>query len=562
MKIRSKIILAFGVILAVMFGSGAYMYLQTLSIKASYTKIIAEEEMLTHLREMQFVLTGRSNDARAYLLTGEEEFRTEMKKKAAKVDALFTKMKSDSLGSSHHISELEEAEKLYQAYMQASDKAVEALDQGQREEAISHHFGLERKSRKEMDAVVSGMVEEVRIEIEEDQQKMASSEGTIVVIQLFFSVLGILVAIVIGGLLIRSIVAPLHRVNKQLHEIAEGKGDLTQELTVSSKDEIGQMAISFNRMLANLRELISEIREHAQQVAAAAEQLTANSKQTSLTSEQIAVTIQEMTEGTDRQSQNVEESQQEVEEITAGIERIAARAQTVTAAAVSTSELATEGTLTIQQSVSQMNGIGETMEQLTALVGGLGERSEQIGQIVEVITQISGQTNLLALNAAIEAARAGEHGRGFAVVADEVRKLAEQASTSAQEISHLITSIQRETNEAVITMQKGSQEVTAGMGGVSHAGEAFSQIRDAVVGVTREIQEVSTAAHTLTKSTEKVGKSMQMISAVAQTAVALTVGVSSATEEQLASMEEIHASAESLAKLAEDLDKLLGHFNV
>ncbi|MDC0764486.1 methyl-accepting chemotaxis protein [Brevibacillus sp. AG] len=561
MKIRTKIILAFGIILAVMFGSGTYMYVQMLAMKASYTKIIEEEELLTDLREMQFIMTGRNNDERAYLLTGDEEFRTELKEKAAKVDSLFAKMNS-SLEPSHHLEEMGEAKRLYNSYLESSDKVVEALDKGLREEAISHHFGQERQARKEMDSVVSGLVEEVRNEIKVDQQELAENEGISAMIQLFFNVVGILVAIVVGGLLIRSIVAPLHRVNKQLHDIADGKGDLTQELTVFSKDEIGQLAGSFNRMLANLRELISQVREHAQQVAAAAEQLTASSKQTSQATEQIAITIQEMTEGTDRQSQNVEESQQEVEEISAGIEKIAARAQSVSAAAASTSELATEGDRTIQQSVSQMNGIGETMEHLTALVGGLGKRSEQIGQIVEVITQISGQTNLLALNAAIEAARAGEHGRGFAVVADEVRKLAEQASASAQEISQLVASIQMETNEAVLTMEKGSQEVSDGMGGVARAGEAFSQIRDAVVGVTNEIQEVSTAAHTLTESTGKVGQSMQMIATVAQSAVSHSVGVSSATEEQLASMEEIYSSAASLASLADDLEKLIGHFKV
>ncbi|MFI8713147.1 methyl-accepting chemotaxis protein [Brevibacillus brevis] len=561
MKIRTKIILAFGVILAVMFGSGTYMHLQMLAMKASYTQIIEEEKLLTDLREMQFIMTGRNNDERAYLLTGDEGFRKELKGKAAKVDSLFAKMNS-SLESSHHREKMEEAMGLYKSFLESSDKAVEAQDNGLHDEAIAHHFGKERQSRVALDSVVSGLVEEVRNEIEVDRQELAENEGISAMIQLFFNAVGILVAIVVGGFLIRSIVAPLHRVNKQLHEIAEGEGDLTQELTVFSKDEIGQLAGSFNRMLANLRELISQVRGHAQQVAAAAEQLTASSKQTSQATEQIAITIQEMTEGTDRQSQNVEESQQEVEEISAGIEKIAARAQSVSAAAASTSELATEGDRTIQQSVSQMNGIGETMENLTALVGGLGKRSEQIGQIVEVITQISGQTNLLALNAAIEAARAGEHGRGFAVVADEVRKLAEQASASAQEISQLVASIQMETTNAVLTMEKGSQEVADGMGGVARAGEAFSQIRDAVVGVTNEIQEVSIAAHTLTESTGKVGQSMQMIATVAQSAVSHSVEVSSATEEQLASMEEIYASAASLASLADDLEKLIGHFKV
>ncbi|WP_330896510.1 HAMP domain-containing protein [Brevibacillus brevis] len=275
MKIRTKIILAFGVILAVMFGSGTYMHLQMLAMKASYTQIIEEEKLLTDLREMQFIMTGRNNDERAYLLTGDEEFRKELKGKAAKVDSLFAKMNS-SLEPSHHREKMEEAMGLYKSFLESSDKAVEAQDNGLHDEAIVHHFGKERQSRVALDSVVSGLVEEVRNEIEVDRQELAENEGISAMIQLFFNAVGILVAIVVGGFLIRSIVAPLHRVNKQLHEIAEGEGDLTQELTVFSKDEIGQLAGSFNRMLANLRELISQVRGHAQQVAAAAEQLTAS----------------------------------------------------------------------------------------------------------------------------------------------------------------------------------------------------------------------------------------------------------------------------------------------
>lgn len=560
MKIRAKFILSFGVILATMFSSGIYMYMQTKMLNDSYVEMIEDGELLTELREMQFVLTGRNNDERAYLLTGKEEYTVEMKEKAEKVQALFENMQGYQKLSEPQRELLGQAEQLYTAYLDASNKAVDALHQQNRDEAIAQHFGKERESRKEMDTVVAQLVEDVNAEKKADEADLVDQQVVSKVIQISLNLVSILLAIVFATYLVRTIVLPLQRVNKQLQEIADGNGDLTQELNVSSKDEIGMLAQSFNRMLDNLRQLILQIRGHAEQVAASAEQLTASSEQTSKATEQIAETIQAMAAGTERQAQNVEDSHQEVEEMAAGIGQIATRAQTVTDTANRTAKLATDGNQTIQQAVVQMNSVEDTMKSLTHLMNGLGERSGQIVQIVEVITQIAGQTNLLALNAAIEAARAGEQGRGFAVVANEVRKLAEQASSSAQEITQLVELIQKETFEAVASMEKGAQEVTVGMGGVVQAGEVFSHIRDAVSGVAKDVQDVSEASRTLTGSTQKVAHSMQIISTVTQTAVSRTLDVSAATEEQLASMQEIHTSAASLAKLAEDLEKLIGRF--
>lgn len=560
MKIRTKFILAFSLILAVMFSSGSYMYIHMQQLKSAYEEMLDDGEFLTDLREMQFTLTGRNNDERGYVLTGDEEYRKELKEKAGKIEALFQKLDEYEDITEQQKATLQEAKKLYQGYLAASDKAVAALDEGRREESMVYHFGLERQARKKLDSTVSTLMEDVRREKEADDQSLREREVVSVNIQIAFSVAGVLVAVVIGGLLIRAIIRPLNRVNEQLAAIADGEGDLTKELTVSSKDEIGELAASFNRMLANLRTLISQIRGHAQQVAAAAEQLTASSEQTSKATEQIAETIQEMATGADVQAHQVEEGDKEVQEMTAGIGQIAARAQNVSAAALNASELATGGTRTIQLAVEQMNGVGETMQQLAHAVSGLGSRSEQIGQIVEVITQIAGQTNLLALNAAIEAARAGEQGRGFAVVADEVRKLAEQASASAQEITQLVSAIRAETLDAVTSMQKGSDEVAAGMEGVATAGEVFSHIRDAVVSVAKDVESVSEASRTLTESTGKVAASMELVASVTHTAVSRTLDVSAATEQQLASMQEIHSSAASLANLAEDLEKMISRF--
>ncbi|WP_035299193.1 methyl-accepting chemotaxis protein [Brevibacillus thermoruber] len=562
MRIRTKFVLAFGLLLAIMIGSESYSYVQEGRIKAAYAKMLGDAELLTNLREIQFVLTGRNNDERGYLLSQDNTFAEEMRERAQKLDALFAQAK-EVAGSSEELRRLlDRMEALFRTYQRESDKVMEAIRSGQREEAVRLHFGEERQARKELDRVVEELVTLVQQEKEQGEVLLARQARTAESVRLVVAMTAVLLAVLIGGYLVRSIVIPLNRVNAQLRAIAEGEGDLTRELTVASRDEIGMLGQSFNRMLRNLREIILQVRSHAEQVAASAEELNASSEQTSQAAKQIAETVQGVVLGTDKQVQGVEEGSREVQEMAAGIRQISSRAERVTAAAVDTSELATNGNRTIQEAVTRMNGMSETIDHLSRLVRGLGERSRQIGQIVDAITDIAGQTNLLALNAAIEAARAGEHGRGFAVVADEVRKLAEQASASAGQITQLVGTIQSEIEEAVASMQRGTEEVAAGMAGVSEAGEAFARIRAAVLDVTGQIQEVSAASRSLTASTEKVAQAMREIAGVTETTATRTLDVSAATEEQLASMEEIHASAASLAGLAEELEKLMGRFKV
>lgn len=560
MKIRTKFIIAFGVILAIMLSSGTYMYVQTKMLTTSYSEMIEEGELLTTLREIQFVMTGRNNDERGFFLTGDASYTKEMQERVDSIAGLTEKINKNQYTVQKYGKDLEPLKERFNAYLEASNKAVDAYAKGNKDEAIQLHFGDEREARKQLDDIIAQLTVKVNAEKEAEEARLETNRVTSEIIQTSCSVVGILFAIMIGAFLVRSIVLPIYRIQKQLTAIADGEGDLTQELSVTSKDEIGKLAESFNRMIRNLRELILQVRSHAEQVAASAEQLTASSEQTSKATEQIAGTVQEMAAGSEHQAQNVEASHLEVEGMAAGIGQIAVRAENVSATAIRTSDLAADGNQAIQLVVAQMDGMGEAMESLTRLVSGLGARSEEIGQIVDVITGIAAQTNLLALNAAIESARAGEHGRGFAVVADEVRKLAEQASTSAGKITQLIEVIQRETQEAILSVEKSSEQTTLCMDGVEQAGHAFAHIRDAVVRVTTEVQDVSAASRTLTDSTEKVAESMREIARVTQQGVSRTLDVSAATEEQLASMEEIYTSAMSLASLAEELEKLMARF--
>lgn len=371
-------------------------------------------------------------------------------------------------------------------------------------------------------------------------------------------------ALVLGAILIFFIIVSITKPLKQVISAAEkiSSGDLTERIAIRSQDEIGQLSDSFNRMVDSLRSVITSVNESVQHLAASSEELMASSEQTSKATEQIAETIQEVAAGSETQVRSVETSFQAVNQMSAGIQQIAANAQSAAGTAMEASEMAIEGNEAIQSAVKQMKAISDTIQQMSQSVKGLDERSQEIGQIVEAITNIAAQTNLLALNAAIEAARAGEHGRGFAVVADEVRKLAEQSSGSAGQITGLIVNIQEETKRVVDSIENGTQEVAAGIGGVNAAGESFERIQRFVEQVAEQIKEVSATSLQLAGGTEQVVHSYQVIQEVAAVTASGTHNVSAAAEEQLASMEELASSSASLAKMAEDLQALVGRFKV
>ncbi|TBL70775.1 methyl-accepting chemotaxis protein [Paenibacillus thalictri] len=340
-------------------------------------------------------------------------------------------------------------------------------------------------------------------------------------------------------------------------------GDLTAErIDVKNRDEIGDLAVSFNEMTAQLRSLIREVQTGAKHVAASSEELNAGTEQISKATEQITFTMEEVAAGTERQARNVDESAKSIGEMSSGIRQIARNAESANSAAMDASELAAEGNQTIRMNVKQMNSIQDTVERLAEAVEGLSRRSQEIGRIVDTITGIAQTTNLLALNASIEAARVGEHGSGFAVVAREVRKLAEQTADSAKEIALIITDIQAETGHAVQYMKAGTKEVAEGIVAVRIAGEAFDRIQRSVNEVAGQIQEVSAASQQLSASSEQVVHSIGVIADVAETTSAGTQHVSTAVEEQLASMQEITNSAATLSVLSEQLQTMIVRFRV
>ncbi|MCM3162230.1 methyl-accepting chemotaxis protein [Metabacillus litoralis] len=396
---------------------------------------------------------------------------------------------------------------------------------------------------------------------EESLEQVQSNVSHTANVTLVSSLILTFVLITVLILFIRKSFKPLEAINEHAQKIAQG--DLTSEtIEVNSKDEIGTLATSFNKMSENLREVLHKVSFDSQQVAASAEELTASAEQMSHASEHISSTVQEVAAGTDEQVKEMNETDHTVTNMLEYAQQISESSLGATKKAHETSTNAADGNKAIQTAVSQMNTIHGRVSETSKVIEELGSYSNQIGEISKVITDIADQTNLLALNAAIEAARAGEQGKGFAVVADEVRKLAEQSSQSSSQISHLINRIQEETSRAVNSMQNVTAEVGDGIGIVNKAGTTFGDIQVAVDEVNHQITGVSTSVEQLRHGMEQMVQVVKRVKQVSEDNNSGTQNISAATEEQLASMQEISSSAVSLTNMAEELMELIGKFKI
>ncbi|MEC0707193.1 methyl-accepting chemotaxis protein [Bacillus haynesii] len=391
-------------------------------------------------------------------------------------------------------------------------------------------------------------------------QRDSKEAGSIITLLIIVIAASLVLSISIGLLMTRLITKPIKDIQALFTETEQG--DFTVKGTYQSKDELGLLTASFNKMVAGVRSIIETVGETSHQVASSSQELSASADESTKASEYISTTIQELAVGSDQQVESVENSRTVIKGMTEFAGRISSNAEKAAATADQTALMSLEGTKAIDKVSAQMKSINETVVSLSEAFKHLTERSNEIGNITEVITSIAEQTNLLALNAAIEAARAGEQGKGFAVVADEVRKLAEQSARSAEQITRLITIIQNDTKQTMNSVISATGEVKEGLVVVHEAGGAFQKIENSITEVVTQINDVTNLVKNLTAGTSEIETAISGVKEVAETAAGSTQTVSAATQEQLASMEEIAAASQILAQNAEELQHLIQKFKI
>lgn len=383
---------------------------------------------------------------------------------------------------------------------------------------------------------------------------------TSVIKQIVIAIIGILILLVLVYIIIDRLLKPLKKVVNVANQVANG--ELIDVDLDTSKDEIGKLSESIRTMVANLQHIILNIRNTSNHVSSAANQLTVHAGETYSSSTNIAQDMKLITQNAEASMTMTEETAAAMEETATGIQQIADSANTAAESSISASQASERGNQVVQQVIAQMELINDSVEQIGTTINGLHVNTKKISEIVSLITAIADQTNLLALNAAIEAARAGEHGKGFAVVADEVRRLAEQSSQSATEIYNLISSIQSDSNASITVMEKGKADVKVGMAFTNEVGEIFKEILTSSEEVASQIREISAASQQISASSEEVAASVNNIKQSAEQSAEFSSNVSKSTQEQLSTMQEVKDASSSLGKTAEELQGLVAKFKL
>ncbi|WP_440621141.1 methyl-accepting chemotaxis protein TlpC [Bacillus subtilis] len=357
------------------------------------------------------------------------------------------------------------------------------------------------------------------------------------------------------------------KINKRLNALksafeSAGNGDMTIEVSDKTGDELSELSVYYNNMRMKLNDTIQTVQQSALQLASASQQLSAGAEETNQASEKITEAVQQIANGAQDQITRIENSESSLKQASADIRDISANTASIADKGQLAQSKADIGQKEIANVQAQMDAIHQSIQKSGEIIHQLDGRSKQIEQILSVITQIADQTNLLALNAAIEAARAGEQGKGFAVVADEVRKLAEESQQSAGQISKLIIEIQKDMNRSARSVEHVKTEAAEGVTMIQRTRDAFKEIAAATGEISAEISDLSASVTNISASAHHINHSFAANTADIKESTKNTRQAAALTEEQFAAMEEITAASETLSQLAEELTGIISQFKM
>ncbi|MCL6574966.1 methyl-accepting chemotaxis protein [Kyrpidia sp.] len=563
MKIRSKLAVGFSVLLVLMVVQAVMAYIQLNLMRNNHQFVVNNSiPVIQATNNLMVDLLNEETGTRGFLLTGDQYFlqpylsgRDQLKK-----DLEYLQSHSDAYPKLKELLNAEAVPKInrVQDYFQ---QEIDLAKAGKMDEARANFAGG-KVYMDDFRATYADIANEIQNVLNSAAAKVEKAYLQERLVLGVLSAASIVIAIAFAVGTAANIVVPIQRVSTRMKEMALQGGDLTQRIEVKGKDEVADLARSFNQMLDSIQDILRQVLASTEQVAATSEQLTAGAEQVGQGATEISNSIQAIAEGADVQLQAIRQASETMRQMTAGVQQAAESAQNVTVLAAGSAEAAEGGRAMVKQITEQMEHIEEAVSRTAQAVHDLDEHSAKIGSIVGVIQSLAEQTNLLALNAAIEAARAGDQGRGFAVVAGEIRKLAEQSSSAAGEIKALIDTIQAHQAEAVAAMERGTDSVATGTRTVEQAGETFTSILENVQGVTNRIQDMSAIVEELSAGTDQILHGSSEIVTTAQKTAGEVQTVSAAVEEQTASIEEITASAKALAGMAEELLQVVRRFKV
>lgn len=450
--------------------------------------------------------------------------------------------------------------KKYKALLKEQEKLIEdykQLNQGELEQFYSQTFlPISHESHRLLEETQNYLVERAK-----DQQKSYQKD-----VQFGYWLLGgvcltvVMLVILIGFIATKAVNVPTRQL-KSLLKRAE-QGDFTANASYVAHDELGEVVLSYNQMITEVKRLLHTVTNSAYEVEEMTGKLQESSEQSSTTTVKIAKDVQSIADSTAASTSKLASNTASLEEVLNDVQVILEKVQVVESFAHHTARDAESGTEIVQANLAQMRAIKEAVEKSNTAIFNLVERASSIDQMIEVIEKITAQTNLLALNASIEAARAGEHGKGFAVVANEVRKLAEQTVQSTQTITSIVQNIHLDSSYAVQMMEGVLVATEKGVAVTGQTASSFDQILEKVHTIKPYMMEVSATVQEIANHTKTVSEDAVMLTALSDTNTMSTKHVATLTAEQLAAQEQFHNYIKELRKVSKVLQIAVKRFSI